>query len=186
MNYNSPHTLQRPSSSPSEPTVRSLSPSPTPSSNSSQHHVPPLPLPIPSPSYNTAYQTHFQRQVYPTSSPYQQQPASPDPSPGSKIRLPPPTSLFTTGYASPAMSTYSSEPGSRDEVEMMEPGSLGGSFPGHGNGRFAGVDSLLLRERMDFQLVQTVGLAFYERGFLIDRNRNIWSCISSEVRSTYP
>lgn len=119
--YNPSYTLQN-IPSPSELATRS-SPSPPPSK--SFHY---LPLPIPSPSsYNNSRQGHFQRQGYPTSSPYTQYQTSPDPSPTSVSRLPSITASFTNGYASPAASSYSSEPGSRDEIDLVEPGSLGGS-----------------------------------------------------------
>jgi hypothetical protein len=97
MHYSPSYTLQ-PSPPPSESIARS-SPSPPPAN--SGLHLPPLPIP---PSFNN-HKNSFSRQGYPTSSPHPPQQSSPEPSPGSKIRLPPPTSLFTNGYASPAMST---------------------------------------------------------------------------------
>lgn len=183
--YSPSYTLQH-TPSPSEPTNRS-SPSPPPSN--SFHY---LPLPIPSPSsYNNSRQSHFQRQGYPTSSPYAQYQSSPDPSPSSISRLPSITASFTNGYASPATSSYSSEPGSRDEMDLMEPGSLGGSvFNGHVN--LPGVDGIMLRgdgmhldnhsprhdnrdreyrrrwNMRDFTLVQTVGMSNFGKTTTID------------------
>jgi hypothetical protein len=171
MNYNPSYTLQ-PSSSPSEPLTK-LTESPPPA-NAHHHHLPPLPIPA---SFNN-HKNSYPRQGYPTSSPYQQ--SSPE-SPSTKIRLPPPTSLFTNGYASPALSSYSSEPGSRDEMEMTDSETMGGSLR---PGIFPGVDSML-RDGMqlekhsprgdyrehewhrrwsmrDFNLVQTVGISIYD------------------------
>jgi len=177
------YTLHPSSPSQSDPITRNT-PSPPPQ-QPSHSYLPPLPIPIhSSSSYNGAHQNHFQRQMYPTSSPYQPHQSSPDPSPHSKSRFPHPTSSFTNGYASPATSAYSSEPGSRDEIDMMEPGTLGGSnFLPHGN--LPGVDGLFRTEHgmyldkhinsrhenrdghcrrgwnmRDFQLIQTVGMSF--------------------------
>src|SRR5271155_1300049 len=161
--YSGGHPYPLLQSSPAQSSSESINratPSPPPSKNSYQY-LPPLPIPSPS-SYNNHNHTngnnnhhhknnnnnnnnHFHRHPYPTSSPYgRPQQTSPDPSPSSKSRLPPITSSFTNGYASPATSSYSSEPGSRDEIDMMEPGSLGGStFHGHVN--LPGVDGIMLR-----------------------------------------
>ena len=182
MNYNPSYPLQ-PSPAPSEPSTRST-PSPPPSESSFQY----LPL-LPFNNNHHPSNNHLQRQVYPTSSPYQhQQHSAPDPSPSlSKIRLPPPTptSYFTNGYASPAASSYSSsEPGSRDEIDLMEPGTLGGSSF-HGGQHPPGIDGMIFRgdgmqlekhsprsdsrdrdrhhrkrwNMRDFNLVQTVGMS---------------------------
>lgn len=193
MHYSPSYTLQ-PSPPPSD-SIAESSPSPPPAN--SGLHLPPLPIP---PSFNN-HKNSFSRQGYPTSSPHPPpQQSSPEPNPGSKIRLPPPTSLFINGYASPAMSTYSSEPGSRDELELMEPASLGASF--HEPGGFPGVD-VMLREGMqldtqsprnenrehefhrrwsmrDFNLVQTVGTQLYVMT-LTFRNGDVWSCILGSI-----
>ena len=143
MNYNPSYTLQ-PSPSPSESVPTS---SASPAHSDTYGYLPPLPIP---PIFNHSHhlaQNPNQRQIYPTSSPYQ---PSPDPTPPlSKLRLPPPapTSFFTNGYASPATSGYSSsEPGSRDEIDMMEAGSLGGSgyHGGHGLNQ-PGIDGMMFR-----------------------------------------
>src|SRR5436305_5028057 len=120
MNYGPSYTTLQSSPSPSAPLIKS-SPSPPPSN--SYHYLPPLPIPSPTSSFNSNNQhnNHFQRQNFPTSAPYQLHQSSPDPSPSSKSRLPPITSSFTNGYASPAASSYSSEPASRDEIDLMEP-----------------------------------------------------------------
>jgi hypothetical protein len=196
------YTTVQPSPSPSAPMTRS-SPSPPPPSNSFHNYLPSLPIPVsPSSSHSNNHHhhnynnnnhhhntNHFQqRQTYPTSSPYNRHDPSPDPSPSSKSRLPPITSSFTNGYASPATSSYSSEPGSRDEIEDLS-GSFGGSgFQGqHVN--LPGVDGIMLRgdgmqldnhgprndnrdrdynrrwNMRDFTLVQTVGM--YSKNTLV-------------------
>jgi hypothetical protein len=107
----------------------------------------------------------------------------------SRTRLPPltstpPTSYFSTGYASPATSTYSSEPGSRDEIDMIDSsGTLGthsSNGPYHGQTLVPGADGMIIRgeggmcldtamensqreqdcrrwSMKDFTLIQTVG-----------------------------
>lgn len=194
--YSPSYTTLQPSPSPSAPMTRT-SPSPPPPSNSFHNYLPPLPIPVsPSSSHSNNHYHHShnnnnhhhhnanhfqQRQTYPTSSPYNRHEPSPDPSPSSKSRLPPITASFTNGYASPATSSYSSEPGSRDEIEDS-PGGFGGSgFQGqHVN--LPGVDGIMLRgdgmqldnqsprndnrdrdhnrrwNMRDFTLVQTVGM----------------------------
>lgn len=193
MNYQPSYTLQ-----PSPDAITRSTPSPPPSDTVAYNsYLPPISsFNNPSPNNNN----HYQRQLYPTSSPYQPHPypqqqslqhTSPDPTPPlSKLRLPPPTptSYFPNGYASPATSSYSSsEPGSRDEIDLMEPGSLGGSHfhtGGHAIHSSSGVDGMIFRgdgthldkhtsrndsrERehhqrkrwnmRDFTLVQTVGM----------------------------
>lgn len=182
MSYNPSYTL-RSSLSPSEPSPTTT---PPPAPSDSYGYLPPLPIP---PIFNHSHRpsnNHSQRQIYPTSSPYQ---PSPDPSPAlHKLKLPPPTptSYFTNGYASPATSGYSSsEPGSRDEIDMMEAGSLGGSgyHGGHGLSQ-PGIDGMIFRgdgmhvdkhtprkesrdrdtrkrwNMRDFTLMQTVGVSF--------------------------
>lgn len=172
------HSLDSTSNTPSPPPPQQQSSQP------SRPYLPPLPIPTNS-SYSNSHHNHFQRPMYPTSSPYQHQ--SPEPSPHSKSHYQHPTSQFTNGYASPATSTYSSEPGSRDEIDMMDSGSLGGStFHAHGN--LPGIDGLFRsdqgvhlekynsprhddREReyrrrwnmSDFQLIQTVGMSSLPR-----------------------
>ena len=180
--YSPSYTPLQTSPSPSEPMTRS-SPSPPPFNSSFHHYLPPLPIPVnsSSQSVNGNHYNHFQRQSYPTSSPYYRHQSSPDPSPSSKSRLPPITSSFTNGYASPATSTYSSEPGSRDEIDLTEPG---GSHNMHGHVNLPGVDGIMLRgdgmhldkpsprgndhrdreyhrrwNMRDFTLVQTVGMS---------------------------
>jgi hypothetical protein len=178
--YSSSYTSLQPSPSPSD-IMTTSSPSPPPS-NSSFHPYLPLPIPVSSSSHshNGNQYNHFQRQSYPTSTPYHRHQSSPDPSPSSKGRLPPITSSFTNGYASPATSSYSSEPGSRDEIDLTEPG---GSNSIHGHVNLPGVDGIMLRgdgmfldspgprgnehrdreyhrrwNMRDFTLVQTVGM----------------------------
>ena len=175
--YSSSYTTLQPSPSPSDIMTRS-SPSPPPSNSSFHPYLPPLPIPVNSHSHNGNHYNHFQRQSYPTSSPNHRHQSSPDPSPSSKSRLPPITSSFTNGYASPATSSYSSEPGSRDEIDLTEPG---GSNSIHGHVNLPGVDGIMLRgdgmylgprgnehrdrdyhrrwNMRDFTLVQTVGIS---------------------------
>jgi hypothetical protein len=154
MNYQPSYTLQ-----PSPEPITRSTPSPPPS-DTAYPYLPPLPIP-PISSFNnhnhSPNNNHFQRQIYPTSTPYQphhqQQHTSPDPTPSlSKLRLPPPptpTSYFPNGYASPTTSSYSSsEPGSRDEIDLMEPGSLGGSHfhtGGQAMTSTSGVDGMIFR-----------------------------------------
>jgi len=225
MSYNPSYTLQSSPPSPSDP-IPSASPSPAPSDSYGGGYLPPLPIP---PIFNHAHHpaannhnhnhnhshSHSPRQVYPTSSPYQ---PSPDPSASSlsKLRFPPPTptSYFTNGYASPAASSYSSssEPGSRDEIDMMEAGTLGGSAyhgghalsqPGIDGMIFRG-DGILLekqassrnrsRERdsrkrwsmRDFTLMQTVGTHHCSaRSVLMTtRNRDIRKSVPRDVCQT--
>jgi hypothetical protein len=153
MNYSYYTSYSVPSPSP-DPLQRS-SPSPPPSTG---YH---LPLPVPS-SFSHG---SFSRSNFPTSCP------------DNPRYLPavPPTASFTSGYASPAASSYSSEPASRDELEMMEPALGGSNFP---HVTLPGVDGIMaegmhldnprndtLRDReyrrgwnmTDFVLVQTVG-----------------------------
>jgi len=224
MSYNPSYTLQSSPPSPSDP-IPSASPSPAPSDSYGGGYLPPLPIP---PIFNHAHHpaannhnhnhghSHSPRQIYPTSSPYQ---PSPDPSASSlsKLRFPPPTptSYFTNGYASPAASSYSSssEPGSRDEIDMMEAGTLGGSAyhgghalsqPGIDGMIFRG-DGILLekqasssrnrsRERdsrkrwsmRDFTLMQTVGTHHCSaRSVLMTtRNRDIRKSVPRDVCQT--
>ena len=224
MSYNPSYTLQSSPPSPSDP-IPSASPSPAPSDSYGGGYLPPLPIP---PIFNHAHHpaannhnhnhghSHSPRQVYPTSSPYQ---PSPDPSASSlsKLRFPPPTptSYFTNGYASPAASSYSSssEPGSRDEIDMMEAGTLGGSAyhgghalsqPGIDGMIFRG-DGILLekqasssrnrsRERdsrkrwsmRDFTLMQTVGThhCSARSALMTTRNRDIRKSVPRDVCQT--
>ena len=158
-------------------------PSSSPSSASFHYLPPPLPIPddhasrtlhnhhhnhhsphhhhlhtnnSPSPHRQQQQQQQQQpRHMYPTSSPFHRFDVSPDPSPPSHgNRLPPITSSFTNGYASPAASTHSSEPGSRDELDVVM-GDLSAPSPGtntHNNPNFhgqhvslPGVDDMLSR-----------------------------------------
>ena len=192
MNYSSYNPSYSLHSGTPEPLARST-PSPPPPSNS-HRYLPSLPIPLsssPAPYNNSSnnlsnnsQSNQFQRQIYPTSSPYPQAyQYSPDPSPNStSSRLPRPT-FFTDGYASPATSSYSSEPGSRDEIDLMEPGTLGGS-PFHGTATLPGVDAMFRHGYFDkhvtrsenpdnrrlnmkeVQLVQTVGTGTFGRVFL--------------------
>jgi hypothetical protein len=177
--YNPSYTLHPPPS-PSELVITRSTPSPPPIHSSSLHSfLPPLPVPASSLYNNTStpnntHHSHLQRHQYPTSSPYQQQHHQSTPDLSAKSRHP--TSSFTNGYASPATSSYSSEPASRDEIELMDPGSLGGStFHGHAN--LPGIDGIISRgdgiyldhprnesrlkrwNMRDFNLVQTVGIS---------------------------
>ena len=95
-----------------------------------------------------------QRHMYPTSSPFHRYDISPDPNPPSAIRLPPITSSFTDGYASPAASNHSSDPPSRDELDVVmdDPNSPSGMSSSNNNNNFhgqhvslPGVDGMLSR-----------------------------------------
>jgi hypothetical protein len=98
-----------------------------------------------------------QRHMYPTSSPSHRLDISPDPSLPSATRLPPITASFTSGYASPASSSHSSEQSSRDELDIVmgdpnAPSGMSSNMSGHNNNNFhgqhvslPGVDGMLSR-----------------------------------------
>ena len=157
---------------------------PSPSSPGTFHYLPPLPVPPSSADEQNArtLHSHFhhyhhhrdqdhqqnshsqapqrqqqqqQRHMYPTSSPFHRYDISPDPSPTSAIRLPPITSSFTNGYASPAASSHSSDPPSRDELDVVmgDPNSSSGMSTNDNNNTdfhvqhvsLPGVDGMLSR-----------------------------------------
>ena len=173
---------QQQQSTPSPSSSLSLSRStptpPTPLSDyfPQQFHLPPIR--IPASHYKNTREDFPHPQPYPTSAPYNQQPSpnspilppphqsvhSPSPtsdptnnSMSSRGRLPPltstpPTSYFPNGYASPATSTYSSEPGSRDEMDILEPTPNGDNNNNANDTSFhrplspTGVDGMNMRE----------------------------------------
>lgn len=217
--YNPSYITLQPSPSSSASMIRS-SPSPPPSSNSFHNYHSPIPIPVSPPSSsssshsNNHHGNYFQqqRQTYPTSSPYNRHQSSPEPSPSSsKTRLPPITSSFTNGYASPAASSYSSEPGSRDEIDE----SGGNGFHGQQEQQHVnlpGVNGIMLRgdgmqldkhspkmdnraewdyrrkwNMRDFTLVQTVGMCLTNSmSLMFFRNGNLWKGVFSEVCFTKP
>jgi hypothetical protein len=175
MNYSPSYTLRN-TPSPSDSAPRST-PSPLiPSSTPYHLQLPPIPSPS---SFNSSYspfssspKSHIPRSIVPTSCPDSYGARFlPGPTPSA-------TASFTSGYASPATSIYSSEPGSQDELDMIEP-PFGSHF--HSHVSLPGIDDIMsedmlldrhqndsLRERefrrgwnmRDFVLVQTVGMSF--------------------------
>jgi len=154
---------------------------PSPSSPGAFHYPPPLPIPLSSADEQNARTLHNQfhhhhqhrehpqqnhsqtpqrqqpqRHMYPTSSPFHRYDISADPSSPSAIRLPPITASFTDGYASPAASNHSSDPPSRDELDVVmdDPNSPSGMSTNnhHNNNIFhgqhvslPGIDGMLSR-----------------------------------------
>jgi hypothetical protein len=146
------------SSGPYIPPSDRITPSSSPSESSSTIYLPPIRIPSFHNNNNNHNET-YSRQMYPTSAPYKR-PATPD-AEHTRVRLPAPiTSCFANGYASPANSTYSSSPGSRDEIDYMDLTSGVHLAGPHTNGRDATEEECPSGRRWhmkDFNLVQTVG-----------------------------